>query len=290
MGMLQQIHGKNLNVARLLALPALAALAIAGISQTSHAALVASDNAGSYTSWTNSSNGGSGFGTWGLSTMGSNAGFFVGSSTANDNGNTLPAGDTGDIDTNSEAWGMYANSSSLATATRNFTGCALAVGQSFSLAFDNGNISFGSSDTFSLLNSSGNALFQFGFAGGTSDYFYTDSTSTAASTGVGFTYFGLNTLFTLTSNTTYSLTITPINPSLAAKTIFGTISGSITGFQAVNDNAGNGSTNNFYINSAAVSAAPGNAVPLPASLGFVLAGGLGLAAMALSRRRSGMQA
>ena len=290
MGILQKNHGKNMKLARLLALPALAALAVIGMSQKSRAALVASDNAGSYTSWTNGSTGGSGFGTWSLSATSSNAGFFLGSSTVNDNGNALPVGDTGDIDTSSQAWGMYANSGSVATATRSFTGSALAVGQSFSLAFDNGYLPVGSSDTFSLLNSSGSALFQFGFAGGANDYFYNDSTSTGADTGIGFTYFGLNTLFTLTSATAYSLTITPIDSSLAAKTISGTINGSITGFQAVNDNAGNGDGRNFYINSVAVSAAPNSAVPLPASLGFVLAGGLGLAVMALSRRRSRMQA
>lgn len=290
MGMLEKNHGKNLKVVRLLALPALATLAVAGVSQTTHAALVASDNAGNYTSWTTGSTGGSGFGAWGLSTIGSSAGFFLGLSTENDNNNSLPAGDTGDIDTNSQAWGMYANSGSLATATRSFTGGALAVGQSFSLAFDNGNIDTGSSDTFSLLDAGNNVLFQFGFASGAPDYFYSDSHAQSQDSGIGFTYFGLDTVFTLTSATTYSFTVTPIDSSIAAKTISGTINGSIAGFEAVNDNAGSGTTNNFYINSAAVSAAPNSAVPLPASLGLVLVGGLGLAGMALSRRRSGIQA
>ncbi len=289
MGMFQKNHRRNLKVVRRLALPAMAALAVAGMSQSSQAALVASDNAANYTSWTNASTGGSGFGTWGLSTTGSSAGFFLGSSTDNDNSNPLPAGDTGDINTNSKAWGMYANSSSLATATRSFTGGALAVGQGFSLAFDNGIVDTGSSDTFSLLDASNNVLFTFGFTGGASDYFYSDSRAQGQDSGIGFTYFGLDTVFTLTSATTYSFTITPIDSSITAKTISGTINGSIAGFEAVNDNAGNGNNNNFYINSAAVSAAPNSAVPLPASFGFVLVGGLGLAGMALSRRRSGMQ-
>ncbi len=292
MGMLQQVHGKKLGVSKLLALSALAAVAIAGIGQTTRAALVASDNAGNstYSSvWSNGSNGGTGFGAWSLTTTGSSAGFFIGSSTVNDNSNLLPTGDAADINTpdnsSGSAWGMYANSSSLATATRDFTGGDLGVGQSFSLAFDNGNIQSGSSDTLSLLDSSGSTLFQFGFVGGLSDYFYTDYTSTAADTGIGFTYFGLDTVFTLTSLSTYSFTITPIDTAISAKTITGTINGPIIGFQAVNDNAGSGDGSNFYINSAAISAAPSSAVPLPATFGLVLAGGLGLAAIGLNRRR-----
>ena len=292
MGMLQQVHGKKLGVSKLLALSALATVAIAGIGQTTRAALVASDNAGNSTyssGWSTASNGGSGFGSWSLTPTGSNAGFFISSSTDNDNGNSLPTGDTADINTpdnsSGSAWGMYANSSSLATATRNFTEGDLGVGQSFSLAFDNGNIDTYSSDTLNLLNSSGIILFQFGFDGGLSDdYFYTDATSTAADTGIGFTYFGLDTVFTLTSLSTYSFTITPIDTNIP-KTITGTINGSIVGFQAVDDNAGSGSGNNFYINSAAISAAPSSAVPIPATFGLVLMGGLGLAAIGLNRRR-----
>ena len=289
MGMLQQVHGKKLGVSKLLALSALATVAIAGIGQTTRAALVASDNAGNSTyssGWSNGSNSlNSGFGSWSLTATGPNAGFFIGSSTDNDNGNLLPAGDAADINTpdnsTGNAWGMYANSGSLATATRDFTGGDLGVGQSFSLAFDNGNIQTGSSDTLSLLDSSGSTtLFQFGFAGGMSDYFCTDAGSTAADTGVGFTYFGLDTVFTLTTASTYSFTITPIDTAISAKTITGTINDSIAGFQAVDDNAGSGSGSNFYINSVAVSA-----VPIPATLGLVLAGGLGLAVMRLNNRR-----
>lgn len=293
MGMFQERYGKKIGVSKLLALSALATLAIAGISQTTHAALVASDNAGNsvYSSgWSNSSNGGSGFGAWNLTTTGSSAGFFTGSSTQNDNGNPLPAGDSSDIDSNKTAWGLYANSGSVATATRDFTGGALAVGQSFSLAFDNGLVATDSSDTISLLDASGNTLFQFGFAGGLVTYFYTDSTSTPATAGIPFTYFGLDTVFTLTSATTYSLTVTPIDTAISSKTITGTINGSIAGFNAVNDNAGSGDPSNFYINSAAVSAAPSSAVPLPATFGLVLAGGIALATMGLNRRRCNIKA
>ena len=296
MGMFQERYGKKIGVSKLLALSALATLAIAGICQTTHAAVVASDNAGNYaysSGWSNGSNGRSGFGAWSLTTIGSNSGFFTGSSTQNDNGKSLPAGDSSDIDSNGTAWGLYANSGSVATATRDFTGSALAVGQSFSLAFDNGNIGAGASDTISLLDASGNTLFQFGFAGGLNDYFYTDATSTAADAGIPFTYFGLDTVFTLTSATTYSLTVTPIDTAISLKTITGTISGSIAGFNAVNDNAGGntgGNDYNFYINSATVSAASSSAVPLPATFGFVLAGGIGMAAMGLNRRRSNIKA
>jgi hypothetical protein len=286
MGMLQRIHGKKLGLSKILASSALTALAIAGTSQTTHAALVATDNAAASAysgGWSNGSNGGSGFGEWSLSGS-STSGFFVGSSTENDNGNALLAGDTSDIDTAGNAWGMYANSGTSATAARDFTGGALAVGQSFSLAYDNGNIATGSADVFNLIDSSNNTLFQFGFAGGASNYFYSDATSIAADTGIGFTYFGLDTVFTLTSATTYSFTMTPIDTSLASKTITGTISGNITGFSAVDDNAGSGSGSNFYINSAEVLAAPSSAVPTPASFGLVLAGGIGLAGLAIRRR------
>jgi hypothetical protein len=184
---------------------------------------------------------------------------------------------------------LYANSGNSATASRDFTGGDLAVGQSFSLAFDNGNIATGASDTMSLVDASGNTLFQFGFAGGESNYFYSDYATTAGNTGIGFTYFGLDTVFTLTTASTYSFTITPIDSAVSAVTITGTINGSIAGFNAVDDNAGSGGGSNFYINSAAVAAAPSSAVPLPATFGLVLAGGMSLAAIGLNRRRFGLK-
>lgn len=283
MGVFQNPHGKRSGNWKILALSAMAALAVAGISQTTHAALVASDNAGNsaYASgWNSGSNGGTGFGAWSLAN-GTGAGFFIGSSTVNDNNNLLPAGDTADIGT---AWGTYANTNYYATATRDFTGGALAVGQSFSLAYDNGNVQTGGADFLNLVDSLGSNVFTFGFVGGNRDYSYSDAASFRADTGIGFTYFGLDTVFTLTSATTYSFTVAPIDTSLASKTVTGTISGSIVGFSVVNDNTGGGNGNNFYVNSLQVSAAPSSAVPTPAPFGLVLAGGIGLAGLAIRRR------
>ncbi len=291
MGTLQKNHRKNLRVVRLIVLPSLATLAIADMSQSLHAALVASDNAGNSPYVAGSSfdaqNGGSGFGAWNLYTSGGTAGFLVGSSTQNDNGNTPPAGVAGDINTGGKAWGMYAAAHAYAIATRSLTGGALVAGQSISLAFDNGSVAYGGSDVFRLLDGS-DSLFQFGFTGGAQNYSYIDAAANVESTNVPLTYLGLNTLFTLTSATTYSFTITPIGDAqIAPQTISGKISGEITGFDAGDYGAGSGSGSNFYINSVAVSNSP---VPLPPSLDLVLAGGLGLAGMALSRRRSRMQA
>lgn len=291
MGTLQKNHRQNLRVVWLLVLPSLATLAIAGMSQSSHAALVASDNAGNSPYVAGSSfdgqNGGSGFGAWDLLSSGGTSGFLVGSSALNDNGYTPPAGVTGDINTGGQAWEMYAEAYAYAIATRSLTGGALVAGQSISLSFDNGSVASGGSDVFRLLDGS-DTLFQFGFTGGALNYSYVDAAANVESTSIPLTYLGLNTVFTLTSATTYSFTITPIGDAqIAPQTISGTINGSITGFDAGDYGAGSGAGANFYINSVAVS---NIAAPLPASLGFVLVGGLGLAGMALSRRRSRMQA
>ncbi len=264
---------------RLMPLAAVAALLGAASCQ---AGVIASDAASNYTSWTNGSTGGTGYSAWTL-TGSSSSGFFIGSSTVNDNGNALPAGDTSDIDTGtpSKSWGLYANNGASATASRTFSAGAMQVGDSFSIAFDNGNVDTPGSDYVTLVSSAGSSILTFGFNGGANDYFYSDATNSGASTGVGFTYFGLNLTYTLTSATAYSLAITPIGSSATTTTLTGTFSGSIAGFQAVDLNAGSGDGNNFYINSPVLTAPAGAAVPVPASFGLLLAGalagGIGLA-------------
>ena len=276
---------------RLFPLAAVAALLCGANCQ---AGVIASDSAANYTSWTNGSGGGTGYSTWTLTGY-NNSGFFLGSSTVNDNGQTLPAGDTSDIDTSGQSWGLYANNGAAATASRTFSAGPMQVGDTFSIAFDNGNIGTPltlASDYVTLVSSTGSSILTFGFNGNATNYFYADKSQTNASTGVGFTYFGLNLTYTLTSATAYSLAITPTGSSATTTTITGTYSGSIAGFEAVNVNAGGGDVSNFYINSPILTAPAGAAVPVPASFGLLLAGtlagGIGLMLRSRMGKRRGV--
>jgi hypothetical protein len=93
--------------------------------------------------WQSGDNGGTGFGAWQLSAQinGNNAGFFVGDSDNNgcfnDGFGVCPPCGPG-INTAGKAWGLYANTSTLAEAIRPFAGGAILAGQSFSIDMDNG--------------------------------------------------------------------------------------------------------------------------------------------------------
>ncbi|MEZ4762494.1 MAG: hypothetical protein R3C26_04595 [Calditrichia bacterium] len=121
--------------------------------------------------WNNTSNGGTGFGAWVLSTTGA-AGHFRDSSTNNGFGD---GNSDGDINTSGRAWGMYANSGGLSEAIRPFS-TALVAGQKFSISMDNGDVQSGSNQTvgFGLQNSSGENLFEFYFRGGAIYYDFND--------------------------------------------------------------------------------------------------------------------
>jgi hypothetical protein len=258
-------------------------IACAALAQATWAANLASDNAAdsAYSGgWTNGSNGGFGFGPWQLSTSGSSAGFFLGSSTQNwdsadDGANVGGLPNDGDIDTDSLAWGMFAGfGGNTATAIRPFTGGALSIGQTFSFDFDTGDISFAGTMTFSLLDALNNPVFTitsipFAF------YDYTDSGGTSSS-GVGFGSEGATLSFTLTGATAYSATLTRRDGASASWA--GTVAAAPESFRAQGVDVGDGTPFYFYVNNLSI-------VPEPSTLALGAAGLLGLALRAIRIRR-----
>ncbi|MDX2133528.1 MAG: lamin tail domain-containing protein [Saprospiraceae bacterium] len=175
------------------------------------------------------------------------SGIFMGSSTANGNGDT---NNDGDIDTGGESWGFYANTSNTAEATRPF-GSALTPGQTFSVRMDNGNINSGGVVGLSLRNSSNQNVWEFYFVGGQSNYL-TNVLGGPTATSVGFTDEGLLLDFTLTTASTYALTITELssgNTSAYSGSLLSPGGGQgIDRVRFFNFNAGGGTANNVYYN------------------------------------------
>ena len=244
-----------------------------------HAAANASDNAGNYTAGGGYAglNDGTGFGAYTVSGASSTAGTFLGDSTGN-------AGGSGGINTNGSAFGVYANSGSQLLVNRSFVADAagqtfLAVGQSFSLSFDNGYVTNGSTVGFNLLAADGTDRFTFQFLGGTNDYtINTGSGSTAVDTGVGFTGSGLSLVFTQLAGNAFTVAITPSGATTT--TLTGTLAASnISQFQVFNNNAGTGSNYDVFFNNPTV-------VPEPGTVAVVLAGAVGLWMVTRRRRRA----
>lgn len=233
-----------------------------------NASLIASDNAGNYTAWTNNSNGGTGFGPWTLQTTGPNAGHFLGLSTGN-------AGGSGGI-REGNSWGMWANSGDTAEAFRPLTGGALGVGQAFLVDMDNGWIESGRSVGWGLQNSSGGNLFEFGFTGGGSTYWINDSDS-GYDTGISFTGDGLRFRLTLTGTGSYALqVISGSSTSVFNRTLAsGGGDQGIVRFHAWNYSAGSGSNYDAFWDNMAVIPEPGT---------WVLAG-IGVVSCVALRRR-----
>jgi glycosidase len=202
--------------------------------------------------WQTGDNGGTNFGAWTLNSTGnsSQAGFFIGDSRNNGNGNSN--GDN-DINTGGEAFGMYANNNQQANAIRPFL-TSLLPGTVFSVQMDNGFINTGSSVGFGLQNSTGQNLFEFFFNGGQSVYQINDNLSNRNTT-LGFSDEGLNLQFTLLTANTYQLSITRLEGG--SQVITGTLANP-SGGQAINQvrlfnvNAGSGGSNDAFFNSPSV--------------------------------------
>lgn len=205
-------------------------------------------------------NGGTGFQPFQLA----NGNAFIGNSQNNGFGD-------GNINTLGEAFGQYDTQ----TLTRPFTG-ALSVGQTFSIDFDNGFLGEGEVAEVRLADSSGTQLFSFGFTGGTNSYRVDDAAVTNLATSLGFSSGGFQIDFTLTSATTYDLTVVrQLNNQVYTRS--GTIAGAIDRVQIVSgpltpDGSGDVFSNNLAISN----------IPEPASLALL---GLG-AALVAGRRRT----
>lgn len=232
-------------------------LLCAGLAQ---AANLGSDNAGNYApgTWTNGSNGGSGFQAWDLYTSGS-AGFFLGSSAAQG---------FGDIDTSGQAFGMWGNPSgdNYANARRFFDGGALSVGQAFvidlAIARRNGN------KGISLIDGSTNELFYFNV--GSDQYDVNGSIQ-------GWSY-AQTSIFHVVASQIGASSLQVVLSRFPGESVTQTVSGTLAGFRAYvgSTDAGN-DLNNLFINNMAV-------IPEPTTLGLI---GLGsaVAMIAIRRRR-----
>lgn len=190
---------------------------------------LSSDSALNYASWSDGSSGGTGFGAWVLATAGS-AGHFLADTASLANINTG----------SSKAFGLFANSGGVATASRLFS-TPLGAGDVFTLRVDNNFIASGSQVGFALTDSSGAVRVRFYFVGGETTYRITDAV-TGRNSGVPWTNAGLAVTFTLLSESEYSLTV-------GGTTITGTLAfgGSVSRLLVENNNAGSGVGHNLYI-------------------------------------------
>src|SRR6266404_2566736 len=158
--------------------------------------------------WVTAQNGGTGFGGWVL-TGGTSSSFFVGMSSGN---GAMPP--SGNIDTAGSSWGMFASNGDTASAVRPFTGPTngrqLAVGQSISLAMDNGVVQSGGTVGFSLNDGNGNPRFQFYYLGGDSvDSYKININGSVFNLGLAFTDNGFSNIkFTLGASNAWTLAIT----------------------------------------------------------------------------------
>jgi glucosylceramidase len=228
-------------------------------NRPAQAAAVASDNACNApyngTNWSNGQNGGTGFGAWSLFQSGiGTSSFFTAS--ASDNGGNCSSG--GGINGScGESWGEFASSGAVANARRTFTGTpsALVANQSFTFSIDNGYVNnSGGAVGVALENSSSNTVWEFLYVGGNNGGFYSINDGAGSNdTSVGYTEGGMVVVFTVTTNATYSVTITPVGSSTTSVT--GTLQNAVGGqgisqFRFYNNEplSGNGCNYNAFLN------------------------------------------
>jgi len=232
--------------------------------------------------WVNAQNGGSGFGGWVL-TSGTSSGFFIGSSAGN---GAMPP--SGNIDTSGESWGMFASNGDTASAVRPFTGPSggkqLAVGQSISLAMDNGVVQTGGMVGFALNDGLGNPRFEFYYLGGDSvDSYKININGTQFNLNLPFTANGFsNITFTLGASNAWSLSITENGVAgtmtYSSASFASLASSNMAQINLFDVNAGSAANNFAYFNSLVI-----NAVPEP-SVMSLLAGSVILSGWLLIRR------
>jgi hypothetical protein len=260
------------------------ALSILGLAKPVLAqTIIASDNAGNYSSWTSGSTGGSGFGSWSFNDVTPNGGY---------SGQFLGSSGAGGIDSGTgNSFGMYANSAATAEAQafRTFTGGSLTANQTFSIQMLNGNVTDdGGQLGFNLQDSSADNLFQFYFAGGSSDY-QLNVGGSQIDTGVGFTSGPLTLNFTQGTSDAWSFSM--YEGSTLAASLSSTSSGDLLSGNDISQlnlytlNGGSsrtlGDNANVYFNNMQIES---QAVPEPASAALFVIGGFATF-FAIRRRR-----
>lgn len=211
-------------------------ITVTGTNASSTVVTNALDNAGSGVygdGWTDTDNGGSGFGAWML---------YVSTNDTSKAGRFIA--NAAEVSIGVPAWGLYANSGNLSEAKR-ILSSALATGQTLSVSFENGFIDNGAGAGVAVQNSQGNTLWEFFFNGG--DSFYSISGGT---TDIPWTNVGISIEFSLTGPTNYSARVIPQGGS--ARILTGSLQAStnqaITLFRAWNNNAGQNSVRDVFFN------------------------------------------
>ena len=206
--------------------------------------VVAEDSA-SGSGWETGDNTGSGFNAWILETTGTNAGHFI--ATTNEHTN---------LDINSPAWGLWANSGDDARALRPF-GQPLRSGDTFRVTLENNWVANEGSVGVALLNPDGEYLFEFYFAGG-EDYYRINDSAAGFTTTLPYTDTGVELALTRTGEDTYDLTANEM--TLKSRTFAGRSNMEITRFRAFNHSAGAGSDYDFFFNDLSIERAAADPV------------------------------
>lgn len=194
------------------------------------------DTPENYTTWTNGSTGGYGFGSWSLTANG-NAGHFLADGSFNMNVGTT------------KGFGIYANSGGVATATRNFNN-ALASGDTVMLKFDNNWVDNGAQVGFSLADSAGTSRLRFYFVGGEQFYRVSD-TVTGRQTTIPYTDAGLTVYITLGDSGSYTLVA-------GGSSVSGTLGAgnAVSRLVVQNNNGGSATERNLYFGELTVTGDP----------------------------------
>ncbi len=184
-------------------------------------------------------NGGSGFAPFQIVSAGM-AGTFIFTAMEAEGNKGTPSPST--IDTNGKSFGLFAQSADASiTITRGFVVPLAAPGSTFSLDFVSGYNDAGTSGV--ALKTVDGTVGSFVFHGGTGVFF------NGAATGIGIVPGASHLVYTLTSPTTYSLTVTGANAFQGT----GTLKGPIIGFQVQQTASGAAkSDHNAYFNNLAV--------------------------------------
>jgi hypothetical protein len=276
-----------------------AAVVAAGcFAQSTSAAMVASDNASSYTGavgTTGNTNGGTGFGPWQVTITNSNNPPYV---------DTYLDTSSKPISTNKNSWGVYANTPQAGPPavipsvdlTRPFltagglSGGKLDAGQTLSIAMESDGAGGNSPETgasigFSLQSSApiDQFTFEYDATAGYDNMSIIDGSNSGkeyeSPVSLGFSSYigkGMTVDFTLVTASTYDLSVTPVGGTTVSVITNGTLpGGQLNQIELFDQNtSGNG-----YFNSLSISA-----VPEPASLGLMAIGGLAL--LLVGRRKT----